>query len=83
MPELKINMSETTHHTLLKLANSSGDTIQEILDKAIENYRRQLFLVQANNAFLTLRNNKTLWQKEIAEREVWDQTLVDGIDSEC
>jgi len=33
MSELKINMSETTHHTLLKLANSSGDTIQEILDR--------------------------------------------------
>jgi hypothetical protein len=83
MSKLTINMSETTHHTLLKLANSSGDTIQEILDKAIENYRRQLFLVQANESFLTLRNNETLWQEEIAEREVWDQTLADGIDSEC
>jgi hypothetical protein len=81
MPELKINMSETTHHTLLNLANSSGDTIQEILDKAIENYRRQLFLTQANESFLTLRNNETLWQEEIAEREVWDQALADGIDS--
>jgi hypothetical protein len=68
---------------LLKLANSSGDTIQEILDKAIENYRRNLFLVQANESFFTLRNNKTLWQEEIAEREAWDQTLADGIDSEC
>jgi hypothetical protein len=83
MPELKINMSKTTHHTLLKLANSSGDTIQEILDKTIENYRRNLFLVQANESFLTLKNNKTLWQEEIAEREAWDQTLADGIDSEC
>jgi hypothetical protein len=68
---------------LLKLANSSGDTIQEILDKAIENYRRNLFLVQANESFLTLRNNETLWQEESAEREAWDQTIADGIDSEC
>ena len=81
MHELKINMSETTHHILLQLANSSGNTIQEILDKAIENYRRQLFLTQANESFLTLRNNETLWQEEIAEREVWDQALADGIDS--
>jgi hypothetical protein len=83
MPELKINISETTHNTLLKLANSSGETIQEILDKAIENYRRNLFLVQANESFLTLRNNETFWQEEIAEREAWDQTLADRIDSEC
>ena len=66
---------------MLQLANSSGNTIQEILDKAIENYRRQLFLTQANESFLTLRNNETLWQEEIAEREVWDQALADGIDS--
>jgi hypothetical protein len=83
MPELKINISETTQNTLLKLANSSGETIQEILDKAIENYRRNLFLVQANESFLTLRNNETFWQEEIAEREAWDQTLADRIDSEC
>lgn len=80
MPELKINMSETTHHKLLQLADSSGDSIQEILDKAIENYRRNLFLLQANEAFLTLRNNEILWQEEIAEREVWEQTLADGIE---
>jgi hypothetical protein len=73
-------MSETTHHTLLNLANSSGDTIQEILDKAIENYRRNLFLVQANESFLTLRNNETFWQEEIVERKAWEQTLADGID---
>ena len=56
---------------------------QEILDKGIENYRRNLFLVQTNKSFLTLRNNETLWQEEIAEREAWDQTLADGIDSKC
>lgn len=80
MSELKVDISDTTHKTLLKLANSSGESIQVILDKAIENYRRSLFLMQANEAFAVLKQNKALWRGELAERQTWDKTVADGID---
>lgn len=78
MPELTVTLSNTAHETLIKLAETSGETMQMVLDKAIENYRRYVFLTQANQAFASLRQNEELWQEELAEREVWDQTMADG-----
>jgi hypothetical protein len=79
MSELTIDISETTHKTLLQLAQSSGDDLVTIMDRAVENYRRYVFLVQADRAFATLRQNEELWQEEIAERKAWDVTIVDGV----
>jgi hypothetical protein len=79
MPESTVTLSNTAHATLIKLAEISGETMQTVLDKAIENYRRYVFLVQANQAFATLRQNEELWQEELAERGLWDQTMADGV----
>ncbi|MEA5517356.1 hypothetical protein [Limnoraphis robusta] len=80
MPELKINISETTHKTLLTLAETSGKSLQTILEQAVENYRRSVFIMEANQAFTALRENETLWQEELAERQEWEQTLADGVE---
>jgi hypothetical protein len=79
MSELTIDISETTHKTLVQLAQSSGDDFVTIMDRAVENYRRYVFLVQADLAFATLRQNEELWQDEIAERQAWDVTITDGV----
>ncbi len=52
----------------------------EVLDKAIEIYRRQRFLAGLNRDFAALRKNKAAWQEELAERMVWDATLTDGLE---
>ena len=80
MPELKVSISETTHQTLLTMVEDSGETIQSVLDQAIENYRRSLFLTRANQAFTALRQNETLWQEEISERQLWEKTIADGVE---
>jgi hypothetical protein len=80
MAELNVSISETSHKALLSLSEDSGETIQAVLDKAIETYRRQIFLEKANQAFATLRQNETLWREELAERQAWDQTVADGIE---
>jgi hypothetical protein len=79
MPELKVSVSENTHKTLVSIVESSGETMQSVMDQAIESYRRSIFLTQANAAFLALRQNETLWQDELAERGLWDQTIADGV----
>jgi hypothetical protein len=79
MSELTIDISETTHKTLLQLAQSSGDDLVTIMDRAVENYHRYIFLVQADRAFATLKQNEELWQEEIAERQAWDVTIADGV----
>jgi hypothetical protein len=79
MPELTIPISLASHKTLLTLVESSGHTTQAILDRAIENYRRQIFLEQANEAFVRLRQNEALWEDELAERQDWEMTIADGV----
>ena len=79
MSELTIDISETTHRTLLQLAQTSGDNVVTIMDRAVENYRRYVVLVQADRAFAQLRQNEDLWQEEIAERQLWDLTIADGV----
>jgi hypothetical protein len=73
--ELTIDISETTHKTLLQLAQTSGDDFTTVMDRAVENYRRHVFLIQADRAFTALRQNEELWQDEIAERQSWDVTV--------
>ena len=51
--------------------------MQDILEKAVELYRRQRFLEQSNGAFEALRDHPKKWQAEQAEREAWDATIAD------
>jgi hypothetical protein len=80
MPELKVSVSENTHRTLISIVESSGETMQSVVDQAIENYRRSIFLAKANEAFIALRQNETLWQEELTERGLWEQTIADGVE---
>jgi len=52
--------------------------MQTILDLAIEEYRRQRFLLEANEAYAALRKSPKAWKSELAEREEWDATIADS-----
>ena len=80
MESCKVAIGSTSYKTLQELAARSGESIQEILDQAIEQYRRQKFLEEANKAYAALRNNPEAWASEIEEREAWDVTLADGLE---
>ncbi len=77
MQSSTVRISSTAYNTLKELAAHSGESMQAILDKAIEQYRRQSFLEAANQAYAALRNNSEAWQAEIEERQTWDITLAD------
>ena len=62
-----IILSENDETTITEAEN-----IQETID-------RQEFLERANQAYAALRNNPEAWQEELAERELWEQTLADGV----
>jgi len=80
MQSSTIRISNTSHNILKELAARSGESMQAILDQAIEQYRRQVFLEEANQAYAALRNNSEAWQAELQEREAWDITLADGLE---
>jgi hypothetical protein len=78
MPSTRI--SESTHEALRQLAEASGVSMQALIDRAVEMYRRQRFLEESNRAFEILRANPKKWKSEQAEREAWDATLADDLE---
>lgn len=56
--------------------------MQSVIDQAIEDLRRRKMLEATNLAFSELRNDKTAWRDEIDEREIWENTLSDSVETE-
>jgi hypothetical protein len=56
-----------------------GLTMQTILDKAIEYYRRIRFWDDVNVAASHLRSDQEAWNEELGERRAWEATLADGL----
>ncbi|HZW31526.1 MAG TPA: toxin-antitoxin system protein [Isosphaeraceae bacterium] len=77
---LTVRISRAGHAALRALAEEAGESMTEVLDQAIELYRRQRFLSGLNADFAALQQDKTTWEEELAEREAWDSTLTDGLE---
>ena len=82
MASTTVRISDQTHRILQELSASTGQSMQSILDTAIEAYRRELFLRDTNAAFAALRADPEAWREELAERAVWDATLGDGLEED-
>lgn len=78
MPTVRV--SPSTHFILKQLAEREGASHQDILDRAVERYRRERFLREANAAYARFRADDRAWREELAEREAWDATVADGLD---
>jgi len=77
-----VRLAETARQALRELAEQSGDSMSAVLEKAIECYRRQRFLEEANAGFAALRANPEEWRDELEERQAWEATSADGLDDE-
>jgi hypothetical protein len=79
---VNVRVTKQTHQQLATLAEENGLSMQTILDRAVEAYRRQSFLEALNADFAALRAQPDKWAEEQAERKLWEQTLADGSESE-
>ena len=74
-----IRISSTAHRSLARMAEQTNTSLQEMLDRAVENERRRLLLERTNLAYSKLRQNKKAWKAWRAELRQLDATLNDGI----
>lgn len=79
-PSTTVRVSERTHHNLRELAAGSGEPMQAVLDKAVEQYRRQAFFAECNAAYAALASDPEALAAEKAEFALFDGTLMDGLD---
>lgn len=75
-----VRVTDNTWKTLREIATQAGESMQVILEKAVEDYRRKILLEEANKAYLALKNDSEAWQDEKKERLEWDETLKDNLE---
>lgn len=78
----QVRVSENTHETLRSLSTQEGKSMQDIIDTAIEDYRRKAFLEGLSNDYRLLREDAEAWEDHEDETSLWDNTLTDGLESE-
>lgn len=77
-----VRISEKMHHSLRDLAEQSGESMQAVLERALEQYRRQKFLEDCQAAYANLQQDPeqlASYQKEVS---AWDSALLDGLDAQ-
>jgi len=79
---MNVSISEKAHKIISQISETEGLALSKVLDDAVESYRRQKLLSQTNQAFQKLKDDKDSWREELAERELWEQTLADGVEKE-
>jgi predicted transcriptional regulator len=62
-----VRISSTAHRSLVQIAEETNSSLQETLDRAIENKRRRRLLEQTNRAYSKLRQNKKAGKAWLAE----------------
>lgn len=78
MSTVSVRIPARAHQALKYIAARTGQSLQEVLDQAIEEHRRRILLEEANAAFAALKKDPTAWRQELDERAQWDGTLADG-----
>jgi hypothetical protein len=80
MAETTIPIREATLARLHELASWAGVSIQEALDRAINDQFDRQFWDAVNAGYAALRADPAAWAEVQAERKLWDNTLMDGLD---
>jgi len=78
----QVRVSKNTHQLLRSLSLDEGKSMHEIIEKAVENYRKKAFLEGLSDDFRRLRSNAKASQEHEEETAVWDSALLDGLENE-
>src|SRR5579859_169892 len=83
-----VHMAETVriepaaHAALAAIAKAKRIPLTEALTRAVEIYRREVFLEAVSAGYAALRADPKAWAKELDERGAWESTDADGLGDE-
>ena len=72
MGQATVRINAHTHQILREIAQAEHRSMQAVLEKAVEEYRRRRLLEEANAAYAVLRSDPEAWQEIQAERAEWE-----------
>jgi len=77
-----IRINKDIYRELKKIAGSENDTIQRIVEKALQEYRTKIFFCHLNESVAKYKISRNDWNEEIEERKLWENTLSDGLEND-
>ncbi|MGH2881980.1 MAG: hypothetical protein ACRDPA_04645 [Solirubrobacteraceae bacterium] len=77
MAATTVRIREETREALRELENHTGQGPQDLLARAVDQFRRSLILAETNVAYARAADADDSFAAELAE---WDTTLADGLD---
>ena len=77
-----VRIDPTAHATLAEIARAKHIPLTEALSRAVEAYRREVFLEAVSSGFEALREDPEAWAEEQTERAPWEATSADGLEDE-
>lgn len=80
LPTTTVRISRRTRDIIQELAQSSGQSMQDIMEEAIAAYQGRQLLEATNAAYATFKDNPEAWLELQEERADWDATLDDGLE---
>lgn len=69
-----VRLSPHAYGILKELARSSGESMQVVLDRAVEEERRRRFFAEANASYARLRGDVEAWAEYEKDLSAWDTT---------
>lgn len=76
---IPVRIDAETYKGLKKLSKELKQPMQKVIQEAFLEYKKKVLLSKTAEAFAALKKNNELWQEEIEERQLWDNTLQDEI----
>jgi hypothetical protein len=77
-----VRIDAASHAALAEIAKAKHIPLTEALARAVEKYRREVFLEGLAGDFVALRADERAWNEERDERAVWETTNRDGLADE-
>lgn len=77
-----VRIEPSAHRALTEIARAKRLSLTETLSRAVEMYRREVFLEGLAADFAAFREDESAWAQEEADRAAWDATLADGLEAE-
>lgn len=74
-----VRIRPETHEKLRKLADESGESMPDTLERAVDALYRREFLRGLADDYARLKADPKNWADELKERKLWDRTLGDGL----
>jgi len=75
-----IRLRADSHRALKEIASLTGESLQDALNRAIEDLRRKVYLEGLNEDYAALKEDSKAWQEFKNESADWDSTNLDGLE---